>query len=69
MTFKEMVEEFQSNFAAAPKYSTWSKNLNKKIKTKGQHQTEFIDNLLMMEIVEDDPVVLEKIKAMLQRFE
>jgi len=69
MTLDELVTQFQEDYKSAPKYQRYSRNLGRKIDTKANIQSEFIDNLLMLQCTTSDPVESTKIEALLKRFE
>tara|TARA_Y100001970_G_C13948772_1_gene707128 strand:- start:454 stop:663 length:210 start_codon:yes stop_codon:yes gene_type:complete len=69
MTLDELVKQFQEDFKAAPKYQRYSRNLGRKIDTKANVQSEFIDNLQMLQCTTMDKAESDKIEALLKRFE
>ena len=69
MTLQELIDDYKSDYTTAPQFRQYSQTLRKQLKTKQQVQSEFISNLQMLMIVTDDPIVEEKISAILKKFE
>ena len=69
MTLQELIDQFIDDHNHAPQFRTYSQTMRKQLKTKQQVQSEFISNLQMLKCVSDDPIVEEKISAILKKFE
>ena len=69
LTLTELVEQYQEDYQSAPQYKSYSQALRKNIAPKSQIQSEFIQNLQMLMITTDDPVVEDKITRLLKKYE
>ena len=58
----EMIKNYHDQHQAAPRFGSYSKLMKKKIASKAQVQSAFLDNLLEMQILCDDDVVTERLK-------
>ena len=65
----EMIKNYHDQHQAAPRFGSYSKLMKKKIASKAQVQSAFLDNLLEMQILCDDPAVIEKIDALIHKYE
>ena len=65
----EMIKDYHDKHQAAPRFGSYSKLMKKKIASKAQVQSAFLDNLLEMQILCDDDVVTEKIEALVEKYE
>ena len=65
----QMITDYHEQHQAAPRFGSYSKLLKKKIPSKAQVQSAFLDNLLEMQILCDDSNVTEKIDALIHKYE
>ena len=65
----KLINNYSEQYHNAPRFGGYSKLLRKKIESKSQVQAAFLDNLLEVQILCDDPVTTDKIDKLISKYE
>ena len=65
----ELLKQFTQEYIEAPLYGGYSRTLKRKIPAKSQVQAAFIDNIILIQKLSDDPKVITRVTNILKSFE
>ena len=64
-----LLKQFTEDYIEAPLYGGYSRTLKRKIPAKSQVQAAFIDNIIIIQKLSDDPKVIDRVTNILKSFE
>ena len=63
---EQLLETYKTEYIEAPLYGGYSRTLKRKIPSKSQVQTSFIENIQMLKDLSNDAAVVKRIEGILK---